>query len=279
MSKIWVLHSFKGGSGKTLISINLAAMLVKRGSRVALLDLDIHAPSLQTYVESRKEKKINDLLTKKAELKDIIFDATHILGNPAGKLYMCLSDVSGEAISKLSNRSKSALIEDLYILMDIVKNKLPKAPYNVDYIILDTSPGLSTTSINAVAMADALIVLMKLSNADLGGTYQFLNTIHRVLKPPTKLIINQVPGSFLDKVGMEKTSALLDQKIMNKIDKNNISFIGRIDYDESIINLELEFAFNYSGNEELRPIHCFINPKSKFSLSMNDIIDKLIEEI
>jgi MinD-like ATPase involved in chromosome partitioning or flagellar assembly len=276
-----VVHSHKGGSGKTLLSINLAALLVNEGKRVAVIDLDMTAPSLQTYALEREGKYLNDYLSKDAQLEDVIFDATYILDTKVdGKLFMMLSDVSGDAISKLGQRTKDVLIEDLYLLMDIVKNQLPKDPYNIDYIIVDTSPGLSTASINGVALADMLIVLMKLSNADIDGSYHFLKTIHRVLKPNTKILVNQIPQSFLDKNGLQQTETLLNREISDKIDKGKIEFLGIIEFDGEIIEKELEHAFEFSndGKKRARPIHYLINQDGIFSNNLKTIRKQLIPE-
>jgi len=43
---IITVHSYKGGTGKTLLSVNLAAMFADRGKKTCLLDLDFRAPSL-----------------------------------------------------------------------------------------------------------------------------------------------------------------------------------------------------------------------------------------
>ena len=50
------VHSLRGGTGKTLVSMNLAAFFVKMGYRVAIIDMDLGAPSLQTYVKERPNK-------------------------------------------------------------------------------------------------------------------------------------------------------------------------------------------------------------------------------
>ena len=46
MRKIVAFHSYKGGTGKTLFSINLATTYANRGKKICLFDLDFRAPSL-----------------------------------------------------------------------------------------------------------------------------------------------------------------------------------------------------------------------------------------
>ncbi|MFQ6130262.1 MAG: ParA family protein, partial [Candidatus Hadarchaeaceae archaeon] len=40
------VHSYKGGTGKTLVSMNLASIFSRQGKNVCLVDLDLRAPSL-----------------------------------------------------------------------------------------------------------------------------------------------------------------------------------------------------------------------------------------
>jgi chromosome partitioning protein len=73
-SKCIAFHSYKGGTGKTTLASNLAALLVRKGHRVCLLDLDVYAPSLQSYFEIKPQKWINDYLDSKAEGGEIMLD-------------------------------------------------------------------------------------------------------------------------------------------------------------------------------------------------------------
>ena len=50
MTKCIAFHSYKGGTGKTTLAGNFAAVLAKLGFRVCLLDLDVYAPSLQSVL-------------------------------------------------------------------------------------------------------------------------------------------------------------------------------------------------------------------------------------
>ena len=76
MANCIAFHSYKGGTGKTTIAANFAASLANRGYHVFLLDLDIYAPSLQSYFEKEPKKWINDFLYSNAELEEVLTDLT-----------------------------------------------------------------------------------------------------------------------------------------------------------------------------------------------------------
>src|SRR5919109_3392641 len=119
MTSCIAFHSYKGGTGKTTIGANFAALLAKKGYRVFLLDLDVYAPSLQTYFNEKKPKKwINDFLFGNAGVDDILMDLTPSLneyGNSDlssskdksnGKLMAGFSNSKREEIYKLESGGK-----------------------------------------------------------------------------------------------------------------------------------------------------------------------------
>jgi len=46
MSKIISIHSFRGGTGKSNLTANLAAQAAVLGNRVAIVDTDIQSPGI-----------------------------------------------------------------------------------------------------------------------------------------------------------------------------------------------------------------------------------------
>ncbi|MHA2250564.1 MAG: ParA family protein [Candidatus Kariarchaeaceae archaeon] len=274
------IHSHKGGTGKTLVAMNLATLLAKKGKRVVVLDLDLNAPSLQTYAPNRNESTINDMFLNNADAEDVIFDATYLIGEEVpGRLYLGLADISGDIISQMGQRDKDALLKDLYVLMGLIRNKLPSHPWNADYILLDTPPGLSTTSINGVAATEQLILILRIVNADIDGTKHFLHTIHKALRPKTHIIVNQVPSEFVDNEGTSKTSELIDNRIIKPINSPNITFGGIIKTDSDLIQKELEYAFDDLTNEteeKPRPIHLMDPANHKFSVNFEEVVNNIL---
>ena len=61
MVKVICIHSSRGGTGKTLIALNIAATYASMGKSVALLDLDFRAPSLYTVFEAARRQLVTEL--------------------------------------------------------------------------------------------------------------------------------------------------------------------------------------------------------------------------
>jgi chromosome partitioning protein len=209
-------HSYKGGTGKTTIGANFAALLAKKGYRVFLLDLDVYAPSLQTYFNEKKPKKwINDFLFGNAEVDDILMDLTPTLDNyensnfsssfssssskdkPNGKLMAGFSNSKREEIYKLESGGKQENSKMQLLRKFILLREQLLSSYDADYIIIDTSPGIRYWSINALAVADILFLTLKMDELDIEGTKTIAQEIYSSFtRHGTKsyLLLNRVAG-------------------------------------------------------------------------------------
>ncbi|MHA2028906.1 MAG: AAA family ATPase [Candidatus Kariarchaeaceae archaeon] len=267
------VHSLRGGTGKTLVSMNLAAYLVKLGHRVFVIDMDLGAPSLQTYVKMIPKKTINDYFADGLGLESIFFDTTELAGvNVPGKMFMAIANFKGSFIQKLGDADKQQSMEELYKLINLVKEILPNDPWNADYIILDTSPGFSKDSLNCVAAADHLILMLRLVNADLGGTGEMLKTLHMALKPETSLVLNQVPQAFIDDEAEEYTRELIKKHIIDPVGSEKVKIAGFITNDLDVLDKEGEFAMYYlEGVDAQRPVHMVVNPTGSLAKHIEQI--------
>jgi MinD-like ATPase involved in chromosome partitioning or flagellar assembly len=194
-------HSYKGGTGKTTIASNLSAFLAKKGYKVCLLDLDIYAPSLQTYFEITPKKWINDYLYSNAKFEDVVTDLSPLItpemerSSSNGKLYVGLCASNKEDFIRLEG-GNSDFRKQLFHKLIMFREKLIER-YNLDYIIIDTSPGVRYWSLNALAIADVFFLTLKMGDIDIEGTKKMVSEIyHSFTEYGSKsfLIWNKVAG-------------------------------------------------------------------------------------
>ncbi len=190
MGKIIAVHSYKGGTGKTLLSVNLAATMARQGHRVALFDLDFRAPSLATILKIEKsEYWLNDYLNGTCEIDKVLINLTENLHSP-GDLYAGLANPMTEAIRDMTAKDRKwemrALGRLLALRTSLINDK------HFDYIVFDTSPGLQYSSINAIVSADVVVVATTFDRSDVEGTQRMLHELYDLFEKKTELVLNKV---------------------------------------------------------------------------------------
>ncbi|HEY9405835.1 MAG TPA: AAA family ATPase [Nitrososphaera sp.] len=185
MPRCIAFHSYKGGTGKTTIACNLAAMLSLKGYSVSLLDLDVYAPSLHAYFDYSPNKWINDLLFENSDLNEIMVDMTSTLTKSAanrtrkiGRLLVGFSNPQKEEIYRLEGSIKTANANIQLLRRFVQLREDLISEYESDYVILDTSPGIRYWSINSLAVADVLFLTLKFGDLDIEGTIKMANDIY-----------------------------------------------------------------------------------------------------
>jgi MinD-like ATPase involved in chromosome partitioning or flagellar assembly len=190
--KTVVIHSSRGGTGKSIIATNLAAILARRGSNVALLDLDFRAPSLATVFSKDDENSvrcwINDFLNGQCSPEQVVSDESKKY-NLKGKLLIGFADPSVEAMRGMAEKSSSwevTAVKRIALLLTSLRDEM-----GVDYCIVDTSPGIQYSSINAVVSSDLSILITTLDSLDLKGTKKMLADLYDALERKTVVLINK----------------------------------------------------------------------------------------
>jgi septum site-determining protein MinD len=187
------IHSYKGGTGKSMLAVNLAMILSSRGKKVCLLDLDLRAPSLYTTFKNEKKYWVNDYLDKICQTNDILNNYTpkHL---KKGKLIVGLANPDIQAIREMSSKDRKWEMEALGRIINL--NSLFNKGL-IDYLIIDSSPGLQYSSINAIVAADLVLMVTSVDRSDQQGTKRMITNLYDIFEKKTGIIANKVPPTIL----------------------------------------------------------------------------------
>ena len=192
MGKFITIHSFKGGTGKSYLAVNLAALYAIQGKKVALLDLDFRAPTLHVVFEPKFLKCwINNVLEGSVSINECLVDCSDRIDN-RGKLFVSFAEFSTEAIREMISKGKRWEIAALQRLLQMRRDLLDKLTF--DIVIADTSPGITYVAINAVVAADVAVVVSTLDDSDINGTTRMIEELYNVFEKKTAIIMNKMIG-------------------------------------------------------------------------------------
>jgi len=190
MGKSLAFHSYKGGTGKTSLVVNLGALFAKQGANVCLLDYDFRAPSLNVLFKAKPKFWLNDYLEEKCGIIDTLVDESDRL-KLRGKLWVGFANPSLEALKDIMSKDRKwevkALTKTLASKKEIFEQK------KVDYLLFDTSPGAQYSSINALAGADLISLVMKADEFDLEGTKELSKGVYEALGRKSGIVLNKIP--------------------------------------------------------------------------------------
>jgi len=183
------VHSYKGGTGKTVVSVNLAATYARKGKRVCLFDFDFRAPSLQIAFKSNPEYWLNDFFDGGIELRDTLVDVTSKFSMPS-VFEVGLANPSSTATRQILTKDQKWEMKALQRLLTAKDELLDKR--KIDYLIMDTSPGIAFSSLNAIVASDLVLLVSTLDESDLDGTQRMIRDTYTSLEKKPVVLVNKV---------------------------------------------------------------------------------------
>ena len=193
MSKIISVHSFRGGTGKSNIVANMAALLAMKGKRVGVIDTDIQSPGIHVLfglTENKTNKTLNDYLKNNASIEDAAHEvATSELKANNGTIYLVPSSLKANDISLVLRDGY-----DVSLLGDGISTLINKL--NLDYFLIDTHPGLSEEALLSITISDYLFLLLRPDQQDFQGTAVAVEVAKKLEVANMFLIVNKVLPSL-----------------------------------------------------------------------------------
>ena len=192
MSKIISIHSYRGGTGKSNTTANIAATLAAQGLRVGVVDTDIQSPGIYVILglaDIEMEYTLNDYLNGECDIEETAIDVTSNLSAViSGKVFLIPSSPKGSDIVQIIKGYDVGVLVDGY-------ERLISA-LELDALIIDTHPGLNNETLMSVSVSDALAIILRPDRQDYQGTAVVVNISRRLGVEHLVLVANKIPQSL-----------------------------------------------------------------------------------
>jgi len=197
MSKIVSIHSFRGGTGKSNVTANVAAQVARRGSRVGVIDTDIQSPGIHVLFgmdEDHIDKALNDYLWGRCQIEETAYDVGARVGDGevvlmSGGIYLIPSSIRAGEIARVLREGY-----DVGTLNDGFRALIDRL--ELDYLFIDTHPGLNEETLLSVAISDMLIIILRTDQQDFQGTAVTVDVARKLEVPNLYLVINKALSSY-----------------------------------------------------------------------------------
>lgn len=187
---MWIgCYSYKGGTGRTVSTANIASMLAKDGYRVGIIDLDLEAPGLDVvFGVGLPRFTVLDLLTPgtTATVELATVNVKEQLGwEIGGELYVL---PAARDLIKLRNVSTGT--ELVEILAGLQRDFTQR--YELDYGFIDCRSGISDYGVLGLLNTQFVLLFFCWGRQHLIGTERVIPILDRIPKP-SALIASRIP--------------------------------------------------------------------------------------
>ena len=214
MNPFWItFYSYKGGVGRSLALSNIAALMVKNGRRVVLIDFDLEAPGLDSFDEFAciagkpgvVEYTAQFLQTGKAPEIEHFVHRCHLKDAPSGDLWIMPAGVKNATYNRARANINWAEMYDNGVGIPFVENWKAAIAHHFepDYVLVDSRTGLTDVGgICTLHLPDLVVMLFGLNDQNIKGIAAVARTVResdggRI--PQLHYVASPVPNMPVDK--------------------------------------------------------------------------------
>lgn len=195
MTRIISTHSYRGGTGKSNLTANLAAGLAMRGYRTAIVDTDIQSPGVHALFKVDPHAlrfTLNDYLWGRCGVTETAIDVT---GGVVDETGTCVVPEGGKVFlvpSSIKTGEIARILKEKYDVEDLNSGfrELCEA-LDLDHLLIDTHPGVNEETLLSIAISDTLMLILRPDIQDYQGTAVTLELARKLEVPQLLMVVNK----------------------------------------------------------------------------------------
>ncbi|NPA38941.1 MAG: MinD/ParA family protein [Thermodesulfobacteria bacterium] len=256
------IASGKGGVGKTSFVINLALALVQANKRVLIFDADLGLANVDVMLGISPKFDIRYVLNGELSLKDIIYNTEYKF------------DIipAGSGVSELTQLSPEQKL--------LLKAQMEEAFKNYDFLLFDSSAGISDNVLFFMVLAGERIVICTPEPTSIADAYALIKVAHK--KHNLKdfyLVVNMINNEAEGKRIYQQLMYVLERFLPDI----KLSYLGGLVYDECVKKAVksqipyLSLCSEHPISARVREIsYKLLRYKSKDSEGLEEFLERLI---
>ncbi len=210
LSRIFTVASGKGGVGKTSLVVNLGLALTRIGYKVVIIDADLGLANIDVMVNTVPRFNLSDVVNGTKNLREIIVK---------GPLDMKIVP-GGSGFYDLANLDRVKRATLLEQFSDLENEG--------DYILIDTSAGISRHVISFIGAADDFLLVTTPEPTALTDAYGMLKVVaEKGFKEKSHVVVNLTRGINQG----HKIYSGLNRVVDKYLPSMELNYLGEVRYD------------------------------------------------
>ena len=202
----------KGGTGKTLIAVNLALVLAEQGQRVVLMDGNLAVPDIGVSLGLDKHLDTSPMPPETEGMDSLL------LSGPSGIKVLTPAN-------ELRWRERIEIGDTVHLI-----NQMDALASSLDTLIVDTAPGMAPDTATLVQAAGEIIIVLNQDLVSLEDAVKQIRTLYHEFKVHRfRVVVNAVSSR---RCGSRQFELLQDH--LNDEKQIVLSYLGSIPFDKSV---------------------------------------------